>query len=117
MITLPGTPISVNKRLILNKRVGRFANTRAYAELKSAWSWHVKSQWRRKPLTRALSLEINFWYPNRRHDIDNGIKIVLDVLSNLVYEDDKQIDELIVHKKLDKENPRVEIEVYGEEEE
>lgn len=46
-----------------------------------------------------LKLEINMWPPRKNCDIDNILKSLLDALVHAkVFNDDKQIDELIVHK-------------------
>ncbi len=46
-----------------------------------------------------LKLEINMWPPRINCDIDNILKTLLDALMHArVFNDDKQIDELIVHK-------------------
>lgn len=41
---------------------------------------------------------------NRRLDIDNGLKLTLDALEGAFYENDKQIIELIVQKRLGDRN-------------
>ena len=48
--------------------------------------------------------------PTKTPDIDNVIKIVLDALNGVAYEDDKQIIEVTGRKWFSK-NPRVEIEI------
>lgn len=56
------------------------------------------------------------WYRKRRSgDLDNRIKVVLDVLRGLAYVDDKQVVELHAWRYDDKADPRVEVEVlpYG----
>ena len=48
----------------------------------------------------------------RRRDADNYPKLLLDAMSTIMYNDDSQIVELTIIKKgLDKENPRVEVEI------
>jgi len=50
------------------------------------------------------------WYRKRRSgDLDNRIKVVLDVLRGLAYIDDKQVVELHAWRFDDKENPRVDV--------
>jgi Holliday junction resolvase RusA-like endonuclease len=44
----------------------------------------------------------------RRPDLDNYIKLYLDVMNDLVYEDDKQVTEIYC-KKVYSNKPRVEI--------
>ncbi len=49
-----------------------------------------------------------YWPDRRKHDIDN-IKVLLDALTGIVWEDDGQIVELHTTKVFDKEKPRVEV--------
>lgn len=50
------------------------------------------------------------WYRSRRSgDLDNRIKVVLDVLRGLAYVDDKQVVELHAWRYDDKAYPRVEV--------
>ena len=58
-----------------------------------------------------LYVTITAYQPdNRRRDLDNLPKAILDALQHAgVYEDDSQIDELRIGRGLDKESPRVEV--------
>jgi len=52
------------------------------------------------------------WYRSRRSgDLDNRIKVVLDVLRGLAYVDDKQVIELHAWRFDDKADPRVDVEI------
>ena len=52
------------------------------------------------------------WYRSRRSgDLDNHIKVVLDVLRGLAYVDDKQVIELHAWRFDDKADPRVDVEI------
>ena len=54
------------------------------------------------------------WYRSRRSgDLDNRIKVVLDVLRGLAYHDDKQVVELHAWRYEDKKAPRVEVEIWN----
>ena len=50
-------------------------------------------------------------YPCKKPDIDNCIKIILDALNGIAYEDDKQVTELTVLKRWTEGNERVEFEI------
>ena len=53
-------------------------------------------------------VELHFYFNNKRkNDIDNYAKVMLDCMSEIVYNDDRQIIELIVKKFYDKERPRI----------
>lgn len=52
-------------------------------------------------------------HPTKKPDCDNIAKILLDAMTGIVYEDDKQIIRLVVEKFYD-EVPRVEVTVLNE---
>jgi Holliday junction resolvase RusA-like endonuclease len=91
---------SVNGRTIISER-GR-AN-------KELIGWEARAQYRGKPLTGPLKIEVRFfWGDRRRHDWDNA-KTFYDSLNGIVWEDDYQIFDAHVVREYDKENPRVEL--------
>jgi crossover junction endodeoxyribonuclease RusA len=79
--------------------------------VKTAIAWEITSQWRIAPIKGPVALNIMFYFSNKRMDIDNALKGLLDCMTGLVYEDDSQIEELHVFKMVDKKRPRVEIQV------
>lgn len=81
------------------------------AALKEAYGWQAKADWNAPPLTVGLAVRIEFYFAtNRKRDLDNHNKIVLDALNGIVWEDDKQIDDLhLVRNPADPVNPRVEV--------
>lgn len=77
---------------------------------KEQYQWEAKSQWKEEPTDGEVSLDIILFFDDqRRHDIDNYNKIVLDSLSGIVFEDDNQITDIFIQKDFDKENPRIEV--------
>ena len=55
-----------------------------------------------------IRVSLQFYFNNRRkNDIDNYAKPILDFMSSIIYDDDKQIIELNIKKFYDKENPRI----------
>jgi Holliday junction resolvase RusA-like endonuclease len=63
------------------------------------------------PLTGPLAVTIDLYWPDRRkHDADN-IKVLLDALTGIVWEDDGQISDLHIVKWFDKAEPRVKMKV------
>lgn len=94
---------------------GRFASvymSKDGKDLKESYQWQAKTQWKDKTLSGAILLEIRLYFGiNRKHDIDNYGKILLDSLTGIVWKDDSQITKMTIEKFLDKENPRIEIEV------
>lgn len=50
---------------------------------------------------------LSVFRPQRRGDLDNSLKVLLDALNGVAYTDDGQIGELIVARFEDPANPRV----------
>ena len=109
--TLYTKPIPVNQKYFVVH--GRMILSSKYRDTKEAMEWEIKSAIKgKKPYTECVSLLIHFYYgDNRKRDIDAYLKILLDAMSEIVYEDDVQIKEMHVFKLVDKEDPRIEIEL------
>lgn len=81
-------------------------------EAKDAIGWEARNQYRGEPLTGALKLSIAIYWPDkRRRDIDNGLKLIMDALTGILWNDDAQVYDLEVKKRLSNQDPRVELEV------
>jgi len=90
---------------------GRRFLTKQAKEYKETVAWEVRAQYRGKPINTPVRLKIALWWPDkRRHDLDN-IKGFLDAMTGILYEDDSQIVELTITKAVDRENPRVVLEL------
>ena len=111
MITLKGKPQSTNH---IYKRTGsRIYMTSKAKELKESYQWQAKDQWDEDILDGNLGINIRlFFSDNRRRDWDNWHKISIDSLEGIVFEDDSQIQEAFIEKDIDRDNPRIEIDIY-----
>lgn len=87
---------------------GRRFLTQAGKNMKLYYALQAKKQGA-KPLRGELEVEITFYLKNKRGDIDNCLKGTLDSLSGVLWKDDSQIMELLVHKVISKDE-KVEIE-------
>ena len=56
-----------------------------------------------------LKLSVTLFRPRKTGDIDGPIKALLDSLQGLLYGNDKQIEELHIYRRDDKDRPRVEV--------
>ncbi len=61
------------------------------------------------PLAGNISISFDFFRPAKRGDLDNLLKVTIDSLKGLAYEDDKQIVELYAARHEGKTDPRVEV--------
>ena len=52
-----------------------------------------------------------YYHLNRKYDWDNFHKLSMDSLTGICYEDDSRIQEALVRKHYDKENPRIDIQL------
>lgn len=94
---------------------GKFASvymSKDGKDLKENYQWQLKSQYKGKPLKTDIDLRIELFFgDNRKRDIDNYNKIVIDSLTGILFEDDSQIQSLLIIKNKDIKNPRVEIQL------
>lgn len=110
MIILDQLPPTTNGAYRISCRSG-FAQMYLTAEAKA---FKEEVGWLAKKLKctdKPVKLEIWFYHKNkRRKDIDGSIKILMDSLNGYAYEDDSQVEELVVHKWFaKKEQTKIEI--------
>lgn len=89
-------------------RTVKSAEARSYQERAG---WLAKAAGMREPLAGDVVLSIRLYRPQRRGDVDNYLKVMLDSLNGIAWHDDDQVVELHVYRHDDRKNPRVEIEV------
>lgn len=109
---LKGNPKSTQHIYKMTCR-GKFASMYMSAEgkaLKEDYQWQIKSQYKGKPITKEIDLRIELFFgDNRKRDIDNYNKILLDAFTGILWEDDSQITSLLIIKNKDIKNPRIEL--------
>ena len=65
-----------------------------------------------RPLDGNLCFVAVLFRPQKRGDLDNRLKILLDCLQGNAFENDSQITEIHLTRHDDKANPRVEIAIH-----
>ncbi len=116
-VELFGVPVAQARPRFARK--GKFVSCYdIQSKLKDGYKWQIRSQFREKPLTTPLGLDIIFFMPipksassikkrqmengiiahTKKPDIDNLQKFVLDCLNKLAFEDDSQIIEIRAKK-------------------
>lgn len=108
MIELPFPP-SAN-RYWRNFR-GRIVKSDEARQYQTNARWIARCAGMHEPITGKVAISLRVYRPAQRGDLDNRIKVLLDALQGVAYEDDKQIVELHAYQNDDKANPRVEVEV------
>lgn len=112
-----GNPIPKQSTRIAST-AGSKKRFRTYPDPKvCAWqdaiSWSAKEAMQgNPPIEEDVAVILLFYRENRyRVDLDNLSKAVLDGMNDIVFKDDKQVVELHLFKRYDKEHPRVQVHV------
>lgn len=59
----------------------------------------------------AIRLTVKVYRPRKAGDLDNTLKVVLDGITGVGWEDDRQVEHIHAYRFEDKVNPRVEVEI------
>jgi Holliday junction resolvase RusA-like endonuclease len=70
------------------------------------------SVYKNRNIDKEFEFQMDVYYPNRRSDLDNSAKVVLDCLQkvNAISNDNKCV-KIILTKHLDKDTPRIEFRI------
>lgn len=79
--------------------------TKEGIDCKESYQWEIKKQYKDKPILSPISVIIELYFSDKRkRDVDNFNKLILDAGSGILWEDDSQIQELIIRKYSGKES-------------
>ena len=109
MIVLKGEPKSTQHiyKISCARKFAKMYMSKQGVEIKERYKWEMLAQ-KKKMMKKPIRLEINLYFKTKRkHDIDNYNKLPLDAGNGILWEDDSLIEELIVKKHYDKDNPRI----------
>lgn len=110
MITLTGQVLS-NQHIYWQRWRIKYMKAEA-KKLKEKRVKEVKDQRKDTPCDFELWVWIRYYHWSlHKRDIDNYGKLVLDCMTGIVYNDDSQIKFMYLSKYIDKQDPRVEIEI------
>ena len=111
VITIFTKPVPVNQKYgVIN---GKLLLTKKYRSCKSdiANELHYATL-KQELITDPVVLKVvQYFGDNRKRDCDAYLKVLLDAMEDVIIKDDNQIQELHVYKHVDKENPRIELEL------
>ena len=99
---IPLLPKSVNKLYLRSKTGGLYINPKA-VEFKNKVS-EILNKLEFKKSENKIKLIIEFYVIKKNLDIDNLLKLMIDSMNNIIYDDDRQVYELHVRKIICKEN-------------
>lgn len=101
-------PVGINQAYPTNRSGRRFLSDEG-KEWKKELGWAFKKG---KPQKGEFGIEIYLTFGDkRRRDADSGLKLILDALTGVVYEDDNQVKEIYISREYGKKH-KTEIEVY-----
>lgn len=106
-LVLPVPPAS-------NRYWRKFRNTIVKSPEARAYQLEVKRAWARErllPIVGAVAVTLRWYRAAKRGDLDGRLKVVLDCLQGLAYENDKQIIRILAERHEDPANPRLEVEI------
>ena len=106
-LTLPSPP-SLNQ-LYGHTRTGQTYKKPMHRKYLGEVQKLCKIQHQGKPLDCALYVELRWYRPARRGDIDSCLKTMLDAMQGFIYDSDSQIEKLLITKDYDKARPRMEV--------
>jgi len=71
-------------------------------------------QYRDANIEGYFKIHVDVYYPSQRSDLDNAMKVILDILQRKVHaiKNDNKCTEIIARKFVDKERPRIEFELF-----
>ena len=120
-ITIPGRPMTKknHQQILRNKRTGKpfVVQSEAYQNYETACLWHLKT-YRGPKFTGPVRVACRYWMPNRRSwpDLPGLYQATADILEKAgIIANDRNIvsmdgSEIV---GIDRERPRVEIEIEG----
>jgi len=103
-LTLPYPPSANRYWRMFRGRMVKSSQARSYQE-------EVKATVTGDLLPGDVGLTLMVYRPKRIGDLDNTLKVLIDALKTIVYNDDSQVKEIHARLMDDKTNPRVEVEV------
>lgn len=117
-ITVPGKPISKSNFKLQNVH-GQFWMPRSgkhskYVAYENTIAGHINKQYVGPPLEGNIITIINLYFSDKRkRDIHNYPKSICDGIEKSgIITNDKQLKPVLIFDYIDKENPRIEIEMY-----
>lgn len=114
-ITVPGVPPSVNHQYV-RRPTGGLALTREAREYRQTAREYAavaarQQRWTLVPVGEQVIVRLWYYWPDRRRRDAQNNKLLFDALEGVIYEDDRDVLPQVMAAEVDRENPRVEIEV------
>lgn len=110
-LIIPGLPLSCNHMYGQHgKRRFLYAAGKKYKELVAKIATETIKGKKLPTKEDIAQMDITYYFPDkRRRDVTNYDKSPIDALSGIIYDDDCQIQMVVLRKGIDKSFPRTEI--------
>ena len=109
--TVHGNPVSQNAMYRRSKQGRMFMTDEGVAWKTGVASCAALAMNGRPVIEGHVTVRYRFYFSSLRPDIDGPLKRTQDALQGVVIGNDKQIQMIVVEKKLDREKPRAYVEV------
>lgn len=108
-IILGNTPSKSNcYRVVTINGHGSLAKTSALKKYEEAFLWQC-NKYRNVNISGQFELHIDVFYPSKRTDLDNCLKVVLDCAQRVgAITNDNNCCKIVAQKFIDKKEPRIE---------
>lgn len=112
-----GIPISVNHMYFNTRRGGKRLTPKAeqyFREARALINAAIHDQlWIMSPKGVWLYVDLVFYFKDKKiRDSHNTLKLLMDVMQDVVFENDYYVMPRIMGVELDRDNPRVEVQVH-----
>lgn len=99
-------------RIITLNGHGSLAKTKALKQYEESFFWQCGTV-RNKEINEPFEFHVNVYYPSKRSDLDNAMKIILDCLQKVkAIKNDNLCSKIVAQKFIDRDNPRIEFKVF-----
>jgi len=107
ILKLPLPPTLNQTYKISGSRMYKSSKVRAW---ENEAGWELKKQWKKKPNKNEFEVDVDM-YLKRDRDTDSTLKVLLDLLEGVVYDNDRQVTRHQAFKYKDIKEPRLEISI------
>ena len=95
-------------RIITLGNHASLAKTPALKKYEESFTWQC-SKYRNANIDTTFEFYVDVYYPSKRSDLDNSLKVILDSLQRInAIKNDNNCIKIVAQKFIDKENPRCE---------
>ncbi len=109
VVTIPGKRDPVTFK---QKSHGSLAKTTELKRYESNFFLQIPPKLRRWKLDEEFAFHVDVYYEDRRPDLDNAMKVILDCLQKGdVIQNDRLCVEIHAYRHVDKKNPRIEFKI------